>query len=121
MRLNPELTNLAVIVVVGVTSVVSCTTQKVQPRNAAPDSQPTFVLLGASVGAWTRKGGTESEFKSDSRFCLDNSADARGTAAPDEKASAAYATFLGCMQARAWSTTSVGAETKYVRPHETRD
>jgi hypothetical protein len=107
-----------VIALVEVAIVVSCASQRAQPRNEAPN-RPTFVLMGASVGALTRTGATESEFKRDSRLCLDNSADARRTADPDEKASAAYTTFQECMRALGWSTTSEGAGTKYVRPHDT--
>jgi hypothetical protein len=120
MKRNIEFTILVMNALVGVAIVVSCASQNDQARNEVSD-QPTFVLMGASLGALARTGATESEFKEDSRFCLDNSANARRMADPDEKASAAYFVFHACMRFRGWSLASEDPETKYVFPHDTRD
>jgi hypothetical protein len=78
-----------------------------------------FILLGASVIPWARKGATEDEFKREARSCLNESAASRRSASVEEKAETAYRTFQECMESKQWTRAAQGAVVHRIRPHDT--
>jgi len=98
----------------------ACACAGALPAPEAPTSADTgFMLTGASMMPWARKGATEDQFKGDARFCLDHSTDSRRAASRDERSEAAYRTFQECMTAKHWSKPADGAPVLQLRPHET--
>jgi hypothetical protein len=74
---------LACLVVGGISACETARPYKVQPTATA------FILMGASMRAWSRPGASEQDFKREARLCLDSSADDRTSSPTDQKAEAA--------------------------------